>query len=89
MCSGYDLCRLYRFALIWSMWGHVKRNGTPKFVEENTFEIVIPMENVPELQVGGNVSSETGRVPKKCRRVPEINNQSRSKALGRFQIDAV
>lgn len=71
------------------MWGHVKRNGTPKFVEENTFEIVIPMENVPELQVGGNVSSETGRVPKKCRRVPEINNQSRSKALGSFQIDAV
>ena len=27
--------------------------GVPKFVEENTFEIVIPIENVPELKVGG------------------------------------
>ena len=24
------------------------------FVEENTFEIIIPIENVPELRVGGN-----------------------------------
>ena len=38
--------------------------GEPKFVEENTFEIIIPIENVPELQVGGNVYSETSRVPK-------------------------
>ena len=28
--------------------------GVPKFVEENTFEIIIPIENVPELRVGGN-----------------------------------
>lgn len=49
----------------------MKRNGTPKFVEENTFEIIIPIENVPELQVGGNVSSETGRVPKSAEEVPE------------------
>ena len=27
--------------------------GTPKFVEENTFEIIIPIEKVPVLQVGG------------------------------------
>lgn len=25
--------------------------GTSKFVEENTFGIIIPIENVPELQV--------------------------------------
>ena len=28
--------------------------GVPRFVEENTFEIIIPIENVPELRVGGN-----------------------------------
>ena len=28
--------------------------GTPKFVEENIFEIIVPIENVPGLQVGGN-----------------------------------
>lgn len=33
--------------------------GIPKFVEENTFEIIVPIENVPELQVGGNVSNKT------------------------------
>ena len=38
--------------------------GVPKFVEENTFEIIIPIEIVPELQVGGNVNSETSKVPK-------------------------
>lgn len=38
--------------------------GVPKFVEENTFEIIVPIENVPELQVGGNVITETNRVPK-------------------------
>ena len=48
--------------------------GVPRFFEENTFEIIIPIENVPELQVGGNINSETSRVPKKCRRVPEIQN---------------
>lgn len=32
--------------------------GTPRFVEENTFEIIIPIENVPELQVGGNGTQE-------------------------------
>lgn len=37
--------------------------GVPKFVEENTFGIIIPIESVPELQVGGNVNSETNRVP--------------------------
>ena len=28
--------------------------GTPKFVEEDIFEITIPIEKVPELQVGGS-----------------------------------
>lgn len=28
--------------------------GVPKFVEENTFEIIIPKENVSELKFGGN-----------------------------------
>lgn len=45
--------------------------GVPKFVEENIFEITIPIENVPELQVGGNINLETSRVPKsaeECRR---------------------
>lgn len=32
------------------------------------------IENVPELQVGGNVIFETDRVPKMCRRVPKIQN---------------
>lgn len=32
--------------------------GTPKFVEENNFEIIIPIERVPELQVGGNGAQE-------------------------------
>lgn len=45
--------------------------GVPKFVEENTFEIIIPIENVPELQVGGNVISETNRVPKSAEEVPK------------------
>lgn len=45
--------------------------GVPKFVEENIFEIIIPIENVPELQVGGNVNSEIGRVPKSAEEVPK------------------
>ena len=28
--------------------------GTPVFVEDNVFEIVIPMENVAQMQVGPN-----------------------------------
>ena len=28
--------------------------GTPKFVEKDIFEITIPIEKVPELQVGGS-----------------------------------
>ena len=43
--------------------------------KENIFEITIPIENVPELQVGGNINLETSRVPKsaeECRRVPKI-----------------
>ena len=38
--------------------------GTPKFVEENTFEIIIPIEEVPELQVGGNNQLNSEEVPK-------------------------
>lgn len=45
--------------------------GVPKFVEENIFEIIIPIENVPELQVGGNVNPEIGRVPKSAEEVPK------------------
>lgn len=45
--------------------------GVPKFVEENTFEIIIPIENVPDLQVGGNVHFEENRVPKSAGEVPK------------------
>lgn len=45
--------------------------GVPKFVEENIFEIIIPIENVPELQVGGNVYSEISKVPKSAKEVPK------------------
>lgn len=45
--------------------------GIPKFVEENTFEIIIPIENVPELQVGGKENSRTDRVPKSAEEVPK------------------
>lgn len=45
--------------------------GTPKFVEENTFEIIIPIDNVPELQVGGNINTEINRVPKSAEEVPK------------------
>lgn len=38
--------------------------GTPRFVEENTFEIIIPIEKVPELQVGGNENQKMEEVPK-------------------------
>lgn len=36
--------------------------GTPMFIENNIFEIVIPMENVATLQVGpGNTNKETNK----------------------------
>lgn len=43
--------------------------GTPKFVEENTFEIIIPIEEVPELQVGGNNQLNSEEVPKSVEEV--------------------
>jgi len=46
---------------------------TPRFVEEDIFEIIIPIEKVPELRVGGNVDSETSRVPKSAEDVMVIN----------------
>lgn len=44
---------------------------TPSFVEGDVFEIIIPIEKVPELRVGGNVDFETSRVPKSAEEVPK------------------
>ena len=38
--------------------------GTPTFVEDNIFEIVIPMDNVADLQVGPN-GADNEKVPVK------------------------
>lgn len=45
--------------------------GIPRFVEENTFEIIIPIEKVPELQVGGNENQKMEEVPKSAEEVPK------------------
>lgn len=60
--------------------------GVPKFVEENTFEIIIPIENVPELQVGGNVNSETSRVPKSAEDVPKSAEDTKLAKLDGQQL---
>lgn len=60
--------------------------GVPRFFEENTFEIIIPIENVPELQVGGNVNSETSRVPKSAEEVPKSAEDTKLKNLDGQQL---
>lgn len=60
--------------------------GVPKFVEENTFEIIIPIENVPELQVGGNVISETNRAPKSAEEVPKSAEEVKLAKLDEQQL---
>lgn len=44
-------------------------------------EIVIPIESVPELQVGGNVNSETSRVPKSAEEVPKSAEDAKLETL--------
>lgn len=60
--------------------------GVPRFFEENTFEIIIPIENVPELQVGGNVNSETSRVPKSAEEVPKSAEDTKLAKLDGQQL---
>ena len=52
----------------------VYSGGVPRFFEENTFEIIIPIENVPELQVGGNVNS-CSHYGKQCGTSSKIKNR--------------
>ena len=60
--------------------------GVPRFFEENTFEIIIPIENVPELQVGGNVNSETSKVPKSAEEVPKSAEDTKLENLDGQQL---
>lgn len=60
--------------------------GVPRFFEENTFEIIIPIENVPELQVGGNVNSEKSRVPKSAEEVPKSAEDTKLAKLDGQQL---
>ena len=60
--------------------------GVPRFFEENTFEIIIPIENVPELQVGGNINSETSRVPQSAEEVPQSAGDTKLENLSGQQL---
>ncbi len=53
--------------------------GVPKFVEENTFEIIIPIENVPELRVGGNGTQQ--RILELIAENPKITRKAMAQKL--------
>lgn len=57
--------------------------GTPRFVEENNFEIIIPIENVAELQVGGNGTQDgtQERIKELIAKNPKVTRKAMAETL--------